>query len=103
MNYNESIAYLYGLGHEVLAAKFGLDNIRALLERLDHPEREYRSLTVAGTNGKGSVAAMIDSIARAAGHRAGLFTSPHLLRPEERIRVAGREISADSFAALATQ
>ena len=103
MDYKESISYLYGLGHEVLAAKFGLDNIRMLLNRLGHPERAYRSLTVAGTNGKGSVAAMIDAIARTAGHRVGLFTSPHLQRAEERITVAGRNISAENFAELATQ
>ena len=103
MDYKESVSYLYSLGHEVLAAKFGLKNIRTLLERLGHPQRSYRTATVAGTNGKGSVAAMIEAIARAAGHRTALFTSPHLLRIEERIKVAGREISADSFAALATR
>src|SRR6185295_9725580 len=103
MDYKESVSYLYSLGHEVLAAKFGLKNIRALLERLGHPQRAYRTVTVAGTNGKGSVAAMIEAIARAAGHRTALFTSPHLLRIEERIKAAGREIPEDSFAALATR
>jgi dihydrofolate synthase/folylpolyglutamate synthase len=103
MDYNQSITYLYSLGHEVLAAKFGLQNIRTLLDRLDHPEHLYRTVVVAGTNGKGSVAAMIEAVARAAGHRTALFTSPHLLRVEERIKVAGREISADNFAFLATR
>ena len=103
MDYNQSIGYLYSLGHEVLAAKFGLQNIGTLLDELGHPERSYRTAVVAGTNGKGSVAAMIEAVTRAAGHRTALFTSPHLLRVEERIKVAGREISADNFAALATR
>ena len=68
MDYGESLRYLYSLGHEVLAAKLGLESITLLLERLAHPERSFKSVLVAGTNGKGSVSAMIDSIARAAGH-----------------------------------
>ncbi|HWC77151.1 MAG TPA: bifunctional folylpolyglutamate synthase/dihydrofolate synthase, partial [Blastocatellia bacterium] len=103
MDYKESLTYLYSLGHEVLAAKYQLRNIRTLLERLRHPERSYRSVVVAGTNGKGSVAAMIEAIVRSSKTRAGLFTSPHLVRIEERIKVAGREISEGSFASLATQ
>ncbi|HLF84919.1 MAG TPA: folylpolyglutamate synthase/dihydrofolate synthase family protein [Blastocatellia bacterium] len=102
MDYKESLAYLYSLGHEVLAAKFGLESIRLLLERLGHPERSFKSVIVAGTNGKGSVAAMIDSIGRAAGHRCALFTSPHLVRIQERIRFRGREITEADFARLAS-
>lgn len=102
MDYSESLSYLYSLGHEVLAAKFGLDTIRLLLEKLDHPEDSFKSLIVAGTNGKGSVAAMIEAITRAAGHRSALYTSPHLVRIQERMRADGREISADEFARLAT-
>ena len=55
MDYKESLKYLYSLGHEVLAAKFGLESISLLLEKLGHPERSFKSIIVAGTNGKGSV------------------------------------------------
>lgn len=102
MNYSESLKYLYSLGHEVLAAKFGLESISLLLERLGHPDRAYRSVVVAGTNGKGSTAAMIESIARAAGHRTSLLTSPHLVQIRERIQFCGREISEIDFARLAS-
>ena len=103
MNYEESLRYLYSLGHEVLAAKYGLESISLLLEKLGHPERSFKSVIVAGTNGKGSVAAMIDSIARAAGHRCALFTSPHLVRIEERIQVNGEDISESDFGRLASR
>ncbi|MEK6288633.1 MAG: folylpolyglutamate synthase/dihydrofolate synthase family protein [Acidobacteriota bacterium] len=102
MDFATSIRYLYSLGHEVLAAKFRLESISLLLERLGHPERSFKSVIVAGTNGKGSVAAMIDSIARAASHRCALFTSPHLIRIQERMRYCGREISQTDFARLAS-
>jgi len=102
MNYTESLSYLYGLGHEVLAAKFGLDSVRLLLGRLGHPQRAFKSVLIAGTNGKGSVAAMLESIISAAGHRTALYTSPHLVRIEERIRVSGDEIPAPEFARLST-
>ena len=102
MNYAESIHYLYSLGHEVLAAKFDLTNIRILLERLGHPETTYDAILVAGTNGKGSVSAMIESIARSAGQRTALYTSPHLVCIEERIQVGGQNITEENFARLAT-
>jgi dihydrofolate synthase / folylpolyglutamate synthase len=102
MNYEDSLRYLYSLGHEVLAAKYGLESITLLLEKLGHPERSFKSVIVAGTNGKGSVAAMIDSIARAAGHRCALFTSPHLVRIEERMQVNGEDIGESDFARLAS-
>ncbi len=102
MDYRESLTYLHSLGHEVLAAKFGLESITLLLWKLGHPERSFKSVIVAGTNGKGSVAAMIDSISRAAGHRTALFTSPHLVRIEERIRFMGVEITEPDFARLAS-
>jgi dihydrofolate synthase/folylpolyglutamate synthase len=89
---HETIEWLYGLQH--FGIKLGLENISALLTLLDHPERGYRSLHVAGTNGKGSVAAMVDGLLRASGVRAGLFTSPHLVRPNERIRIAGEDIAS---------
>jgi dihydrofolate synthase/folylpolyglutamate synthase len=103
MDYKQSISYLYGLGHEVLAAKFGLENTRLLLEKLGNPERSFRSVIVAGTNGKGSVAAMIESIARTAGHRTALYSSPHLIRIQERIRIRGVEITEADFARLASE
>jgi dihydrofolate synthase/folylpolyglutamate synthase len=91
----DMIEWLYGLQH--FGIKLGLDNIRALLDILGHPERTYRSAHVAGTNGKGSVAAMIDSMLAASGVRSGLFTSPHLVRPHERVRIAGEEIGDEEL------
>ena len=103
MDYSESISYLYGLGHEVLAAKYGLESTRRLLEKLDRPDLSFQSLIIAGTNGKGSVAAMIESITRASGIQTALYTSPHLVNIEERARVNGINISADEFARQATE
>jgi dihydrofolate synthase/folylpolyglutamate synthase len=102
MDFATSLRYLYSLGHEVLAAKFGLESISLLLERLGRPQHSFKSVIVAGTNGKGSVAAMIDSIAHAGGHRCALFTSPHLVRLQERIRFRGREITETDFARIAS-
>jgi dihydrofolate synthase/folylpolyglutamate synthase len=102
MDYAQSVSYLYSLGHEVLAAKYRLESIRALLARLGHPDRSFKSVVIAGTNGKGSVAAMIESVAREAGHRTGLYTSPHLVRVQERLQVAGVEASEIEFARVAT-
>ena len=88
---NDPVAWLYGLqSHGV---KLGLDGIRALLALLDHPEHAFPSALVGGTNGKGSVSAMLDAMLRAAGRRTGLYTSPHLVRPNERIRIAGEDIA----------
>jgi dihydrofolate synthase/folylpolyglutamate synthase len=78
----------------------GLDVIRALLDRLGRPERAWPAIHVAGTNGKGSVCAMIESVFRAAGVRTGLYTSPHLVRFNERLRVGGRPASDAAVAAL---
>ena len=85
------VEWLYGLQH--FGIKLGLHNIRAMLDLLDRPERAYRTAHVAGTNGKGSVAAMLDAMLAASGKRSGLFTSPHLVRPNERIRLAGDDIT----------
>ena len=74
-----------------------------LCERLGHPERAFESVHIAGTNGKGSTAAMLESILRAAGLRTGLYTSPHLERINERIRLDGKEISDADFAATFTR
>ncbi len=104
MNYESSVRYLLSLGRELAAptqaaaAKFDLENITILAERLGHPERAYPSVHIAGTNGKGSTAAFLESILRHAGFRTGLNTSPHLEKINERIRVHGEEINDETFA-----
>jgi dihydrofolate synthase/folylpolyglutamate synthase len=82
---------------EQFGIKLGLDNIRTLLDALDHPERAWRSIHIAGTNGKGSVAAMVERGFRAAGLRTGRYTSPHLDRIEERVAIDGVAISPEKF------
>jgi dihydrofolate synthase / folylpolyglutamate synthase len=99
MNYPDSVRFLYALGNEIKTAKLGLERIRTLLAALGNPQQACRIVHVAGTNGKGSTSAMIESGLRAAGYRTGLFTSPHLVEPTERIRISGRPVSAESFAA----
>jgi dihydrofolate synthase/folylpolyglutamate synthase len=83
--------------------KFDLFNITVLCERLGHPERAFESVHIAGTNGKGSTAAMLESILRVGGLRTGLYTSPHLVRINERIRVEGQEIPDADFASTFTR
>src|SRR6476660_5508649 len=102
MTFTESVAYLYSLGNEVLAMKFGLETIRTLAGALGSPQQKFPAVHIAGTNGKGSTAAMTDAILRAAGYRTGLYTSPNLVSITERFRVEGREIEEDDFARLAT-
>jgi dihydrofolate synthase/folylpolyglutamate synthase len=92
---HETVEWLYALQH--FGIKLGLDNIRALLRELGHPEKALKCVHVAGTNGKGSVAAMIDAMLESSGVRSGLFTSPHLVRPNERIRIAGEDIDSDEL------
>ncbi len=105
MRYEEAVRSLLALGRELAAPrhartqKFDLANIRALAAAMGHPERRLPCAHIAGTNGKGSVAAMLDSILRAAGLRTGLYTSPHLVRINERIRIEGRELPDAEFAA----
>ena len=104
MNYEAAVRYLLSLGRELAAptqavtAKFDLENITVLAERLGRPDRAYPSVHIAGTNGKGSTAAFLESILRRAGFRTGLNTSPHLEKINERIRINGEEISDESFA-----
>ncbi len=103
MSYEAAVANMYALGHELSQApshKFDLAHMRVLLGALDHPERRFPSVLVAGTNGKGSTSATLASILRAAGFRTGLYTSPHLLRINERIRLNEVEIGDDEFALL---
>jgi dihydrofolate synthase / folylpolyglutamate synthase len=90
-----AVDFLFSL--ERFGIKFGLANIAALCAALGHPERAFRSIHIAGTNGKGSVTAMIDTAFRAAGHRAARYTSPHLVRLEERFVIDGSEVSSDTL------
>jgi dihydrofolate synthase/folylpolyglutamate synthase len=99
MNYPDSVEYLYSLGNESKAFKLGLEPITILLEALGRPQDAFRAVHVAGTNGKGSTCAMIESGLRAAGVRTGLLTSPHLVEPTERIQIAGEPITAAAFTA----
>ena len=96
MNYSEALAWLYSL--QRFGIKLGLENIRRLIPELHADLSRARVIHVAGTNGKGSVCAMIDSICRAQNYRTGLFTSPHLVTFRERIRVNGKKISEEAAA-----
>jgi len=98
MLFEEALKYLLSLGHETLSIKLGLANTETLLESLGNPHKDFRKVQIAGTNGKGSTAAFLESICRHAGIRTGLFTSPHLISITERIRIAGERISEDEFA-----
>ena len=97
MNYPDSVNFLYALGNEIKSAKLGLERITAVLEALGNPERAFRVVHVAGTNGKGSTCAMIEAGLRAANLRTGLFTSPHLIEPTERIQIDGIPVSPADF------
>jgi dihydrofolate synthase/folylpolyglutamate synthase len=102
MQFAETVEYLLSLGHETLTIKLGLRNTELLLSSLNNPERAFTSVQIAGTNGKGSTAAMLDSICRAAGIKTGLYTSPHLVSITERIRISGSDITREDFARHAT-
>jgi len=107
VNYREALAWLYAT--QRFGIKLGLENIERLLAALPRSSAfqitasPCKVIHVAGTNGKGSVCAMIDAIARAAGHRTGLFTSPHLISFRERVRVNGEKISEDKVAGGLTE
>src|SRR6202023_1705876 len=109
MNYDTAVRSLLSLGRELAAptqaaaAKFDLENISVLLARLGRPDRAYPSAHIAGTNGKGSTAAFLESIVRHARFRTGLNTSPHLEKINERIRIGGKEISDEAFADVLTR
>ncbi len=100
MHFVNALAYLLSLGHETLTIKLGLKNTETLLAALDYPQKAFPSVQIAGTNGKGSTAVMLDSICRAAGIRTGLFTSPHLISITERISSDGQQISEADFASF---
>lgn len=101
MNYEEAIAFLRELGK--FGIHVGLERSLALSRETGKPEQSFSIVHVAGTNGKGSASAMIDSVLRAGGFRVGLYTSPHLSSYNERIRVGGRPISKARLAELMTQ
>jgi dihydrofolate synthase / folylpolyglutamate synthase len=103
MSYETAVASMFALGHELAhtpSNKFDLAHMRVLLAAMNHPERAVPSVLIAGTNGKGSTAATLASILRASGLKTGLYTSPHLVRINERIRINGEEIGDDDFARL---
>ena len=98
MTYPEAIDWLYDL--RLLGSKLGLDNPRQLASLADDPQEQLQIIHVAGTNGKGSVCAMLESIYRAAGYRTGLFTSPHLVSFRERIQINREHIPEAEVVAL---
>jgi len=97
VDYPDSVHFLYALGNELKTAKFGLERIRTVLEALGNPQDRCRFAHVAGTNGKGSTCAMMESALRAAGRRTGLFISPHLVEPTERISIDGKPVDVSLF------
>ncbi len=99
MTYQEILAHIYGLGR--FGIKPGLDRITALLSAIGNPQERTKSVHVAGTNGKGSTAVFLSSILSGAGYKVGLFTSPHLSRFTERIRINGTEITEEEVVRLA--
>jgi dihydrofolate synthase/folylpolyglutamate synthase len=103
MSYGTAIEQMYALGHELAqtpARKFDLAHMRVLLAALKNPEVHFPAVLVAGTNGKGSTAATLASILKASGLKTGLYTSPHLIQINERIRLNGQAIGDDDFAML---
>ena len=103
MSYESAVASMFALGHELASTpshKFDLEHMRVLLQALGRPEKTFPSVLIAGTNGKGSTAATLASILRSSGLKTGLYTSPHLIRINERIRIGGEQISDEDFAQL---
>ena len=103
MSYETAVSSMFALGHELAntpSHKFDLEHMRVLTRALGHPETNFPSVLIAGTNGKGSTAATLASILLASGLKTGLYTSPHLVRLNERIRISGQQISDDGFARL---
>ncbi len=101
-SYSSAVQHLYALGHELQlgpSRKFDLAHVRILCQALGNPQSAFPSVLIAGTNGKGSTAATLASILHASGHRVGRYTSPHLLRVNERICLSGQPIADDAFAA----
>ncbi|PWT89476.1 MAG: bifunctional folylpolyglutamate synthase/dihydrofolate synthase [Blastocatellia bacterium] len=103
MHFDEAVQYLLSLGNEVSTMKLGLRTSELLFESLHNPERSFPAVQIAGTNGKGSVTAILDSICRSAGIKTGRYTSPHLTSITERITINGQVISEEKFARYATR
>jgi dihydrofolate synthase/folylpolyglutamate synthase len=97
MTFGQSVQFLYSLGHELKAIKWGLERSAALLAALGDPQKKGRFIHVAGTNGKGSTCAMMASALRVSGFRVGLYTSPHLNDPRERIQIDGQLIGEQAW------
>src|SRR5205807_2456178 len=96
LSYAAAIARMFALGHELAQTpshKFDLAHMRVLLEALEHPEKKFPAVLIAGTNGKGSTAATLASILQSSGYKTGLYTSPHLVRINVRIRIHGETIT----------
>src|ERR1700690_2353997 len=103
MSYETAVAQMYALGHELTQTashKFDLAHMRVLVAALGSPENRFPTVLIAGTNGKGSTGATLASILQASGLKTGLYTSPHLVRINERIRLDGAAIADDDFAML---
>ena len=98
MKYNEAIEKL--TSSRMFYIDLSLDRIKSVLENLGNPQDSLKCIHVAGTNGKGSTCAMLDSILREAGYKVGLYTSPHIFEYTERIKINGQEISQEDFASL---
>ena len=101
MNYKESLEYLNSLN--VFGMKLGLVRMTDLLERLGNPQNAYKTVHITGTNGKGSVTAMLTAILQESGFKTGMFTSPHLVSYTERIQINGRWASEIAFANCLTE
>ncbi len=97
MNYRRAVAYLESF--QKMGIRLGLERIRTLLSHLGAPQDAYKMIHIAGTNGKGSIAAMLSSILKQAGYNVGLYTSPHLVDYTERIRINEKDVSREKFAA----
>ena len=103
LSYETAIARMFALGHELAQTpshKFDLAHMRVLLEALEHPEQKFPAVLIAGTNGKGSTAATLASILQVSGYKTGLYTSPHLVRINERIRINSSAITDGDFALI---
>lgn len=101
MNYEEAMEYIHGTYK--FGSKLGLDNIKTLLQKLGNPEKNLKVIHVAGTNGKGSVCSMLQSVLTAAGYKTGLYTSPYIQLFNERIRIGEDMISDDDLAEMTAE
>ena len=101
MNYKEALEYMDSVGF--FGSKPGLERISALASMLGQPQKKLKFIHIAGTNGKGSCAAMLASVLKAAGYRTGLYTSPYLFRFNERMQINGEQIPDEVLAEIVTR